>query len=97
MSRSTGETSQVARARAILERLQDDTATADPYDLAPLQYIADLHEVLSSTGWTSALEAYRLDGLHAINMRYLHARVGNVLHELDGLLAANPSLGGSEA
>ena len=97
MSRPTEETAQVARARATLERLQDDTATADPYDLAPLHYIADLHEVLASIPLTSTLGAYRLDGLHGINMRFLHARVGKVLHDLDGLVATNLAPRGSAA
>lgn len=90
MSQNTWPLMQVSEARARLERLQDETALAEPYQLVSAQHIARLHEALESIAAQPAQVAYRLDGLSAINMRYLHQRVTDVLGDFDGLVAANP-------
>jgi hypothetical protein len=83
-------TRSVSEARTRLERLQDETAAAEPYQLVSTQHIERLHESLESIAGRPAQEAYRLDGLSGINMRYLHQRVTAVLEAFDGLVSANP-------
>lgn len=74
-------------ARASLEQLRDITHVGDPYQPAPLRWIAELHEILEAMAVREAQEVYRLDRLTAVNMGYLHNRVLDVLRDFDRLLA----------
>lgn len=79
-----------AEARAALERLQAQSAGADPSQEAPIAMIAELHAVLKAITAREHVQRYRLDGFQGINMAYLHRRVGTVLEEFDGLVMEPP-------
>lgn len=98
MSRHQHNTTRVTEARATLERLQVDLAAApDPFREVPLQWIGELHDVVTSIAVRSAQATYLLDGLHGVNMQYLHRRVERLLRDFDRLVAANPHLATQDA
>jgi hypothetical protein len=85
------DTNPVAKAHATLARLEVDLAAApDPFREVPLQWIADLHEVVTSIAVRSSQATYLLAGLHGVNMKFLHHCVERLLRDFDGLVAANP-------
>jgi hypothetical protein len=79
-----------AEARSALERLQVQSAQVDPSQAAPVSMIAELHTVLKAITARENVQRYRLDGLHGVNMTYLHRRVGTVLEEFDRLVMEPP-------
>lgn len=76
----------ITEARATLERLREITGKADPYQLAPPRWIAEMHDALKAVVSRENVQRYRLDGLQGVNMGYMHRRVGTVLEEFDGLV-----------
>ena len=79
-------------ARAKLEQLHAETATADPFQPAPPIWIAELHRALGALAVHEQVQRYRLDGVQGVNMAYLHRRVAAVLHAVDWPASQNPGL-----
>ena len=73
-------------ARVSLEQLRDITHVCDPYQPAPLRWIAELHEILEAVAPREAHAVYLMDRLTGVNMGYLHQRVLDVLRDLDRLV-----------
>ena len=82
----------VDEARAKLEQLHAETATADPFQPAPPIWIAELHRVLGALTAYGPVQRYRLDGVQGVNMAYLHRRTAAVLQAIDWPAVQNPSL-----
>lgn len=77
----------VEEARASLEQLRDVTYGGISYQPAPRQWIVELHEILTAIATREAQQLYRLDGLHGVNMDYLHNRVLDVLRDFEQVVA----------
>lgn len=79
------------QARAVLEAVQAAAAAADPLDPAPPALISSFHHAVRTVVCREDLPRYRLDGLHGLNMGYLHRRVGAILGEFDALVTHAPA------
>lgn len=77
----------IEEARISLERLRDITHFGDPYQLAPVRWLAELHAILDVIATREAQRVYRLDHLTGVHVGYLHQRVLDVLRDFDRLVA----------
>jgi hypothetical protein len=82
-----GALTRLAEARTTLERLWSLTHGEDPHEPVPARWVTAWHQAASAITSYDDQEWDGLDGPGGVNMRMLHHRACEALHDADQLVA----------